>query len=90
MKKLKIMFVLICCISAVAGFNSCAPTSMISEKSGAQLWGENCSRCHNPPTMDQYSAEQWTIITDHMRVRANITSDEMTKIKSFLQGQTTM
>ncbi|HEX5003184.1 MAG TPA: cytochrome c [Bacteroidia bacterium] len=90
MKKLKIIFVLIFGIAALAGFNSCAPSGMIAEKGGAQLWGENCSRCHNPPSMDQYSAEQWTIITDHMRIRANITAAEMNKIKAFLQGQVAM
>lgn len=65
---------------------SCAPTAAIADKSGAQLWGENCNRCHNAPSMDQYSKDQWDIISTHMKVRALITDTEAKKITAFLQG----
>jgi cytochrome c1 len=64
----------------------CAPTQAIKEKSGAQLWGENCNRCHNAPSMDQYAKEHWDVIGAHMRVRANVTDEEASKIIAFLQG----
>ena len=66
--------------------SGCAPTQKIAEKSGAQLWGENCNRCHNSPSKDQYSPEQWDVIVTHMKVRANVTDDEVKKIEGFLQG----
>lgn len=56
------------------------------DRSGVQLWSENCSRCHNmrPPT--EFSAAQWSTIVHHMRLRANLTGDEQRKITQFLQA----
>lgn len=66
--------------------SGCAVSQNIKDKSGAQLWGENCNRCHNSPSMEQYSKEHWDVIGTHMRVRANVTDDEANKIIAFLQG----
>jgi nitrate/TMAO reductase-like tetraheme cytochrome c subunit len=85
MKKIIIIILFLITGSAML-FSSCAPTKDIAEKSGAQLWGENCNRCHNAPSMDQYSKEQWTIIGSHMKLKAGLTNDEMTKIVAFLKG----
>ena len=65
--------------------NGCASTQAIQEKSGAQLWGENCNRCHSAPTMDQYSGLQWDVIGEHMTSRACLTDDQVKKIVSFLK-----
>ncbi len=65
----------------------CAPTKAITEKSGAQLWGENCNRCHNAPSMEQYNHDQWDVAVTHMKVRALITDEEANKILAFLQGK---
>jgi hypothetical protein len=54
-------------------------------KSGAQLWGENCVRCHNAPSPDAFSDEQWEIITQHMRVRANMSVTQTEKVVEFLK-----
>lgn len=72
---------------ALISLSSCAPTKAIAEKSGAQLWGENCNRCHSAPSADQYSKEQWTTIGEHMKLKAGITNDETTKIVAFLRGE---
>jgi hypothetical protein len=56
------------------------------EKSGVQLWSENCSRCHNMRPPDEFSAAQWATIVHHMRLRANLTGDEERKITTFLQA----
>ena len=85
-KKLIITIIFITAFSSML-LNSCAPTQMIAEKSGAQLWGENCNRCHNAPSMDQYTADQWDIIGTHMKIRANVTDTEIKKIVEFLQGK---
>ena len=84
MKKIFILLVFI--ISGTAFLlSSCAPTKEIAAKSGAQLWGENCNRCHNAPSMDQYSKEQWTVIGVHMKLKASLTDEEMKKIVVYLQ-----
>jgi cytochrome c1 len=87
-KMKKIIISIVIFVSASAMFlNSCAPTKEISEKTGAQLWGENCNRCHNAPSQEQYSKEQWSVIVNHMKLKAGITHDEMTKIAAFLKGE---
>jgi cytochrome c553 len=85
MKKLILVFAAAATVSSLV-FVSCAPTKMVAEKSGAQLWGENCNRCHNAPSMDQYSKDQWKIIGSHMKLKAGMTTDEVDKIVAFLQG----
>jgi cytochrome c2 len=57
-------------------------------KSGAQLWAENCNRCHNIRSPSQFSPAQWEVVMRHMRVRANLTSEEHKKILEFLKSGT--
>ncbi|MBA3828601.1 MAG: cytochrome c [Taibaiella sp.] len=65
--------------------NSCAETKNIAAKSGAQLWAENCQRCHNTPPPGAFSQEQWKTIGMHMQTRALLTTPERDKIVAFLQ-----
>lgn len=55
-------------------------------KGGAQLWAENCRRCHalRPPTA--FSDDEWEVIVNHMRTRAHLTADESRKITEFLKA----
>ena len=64
---------------------SCVSTK-VSMRTGAQLWGENCIRCHNTPSPAAYNNTDWETIGLHMRVRANLTSEEAKKIVEFLQS----
>jgi len=61
-------------------------TSAENEKGGAQLWEENCSRCHNFRSPTQYNDAEWQVVMHHMRVRANLTAQEHKKILEFLQA----
>ena len=56
------------------------------EKSGAQLWGEACNRCHLAPSPADYNDTDWSTISLHMRIRANLTENDITKIESFLKS----
>jgi hypothetical protein len=64
---------------------SCKVSQSVADKSGAQLWGENCQRCHNTPTPSSFSSDQWETIGMHMQTRALITEQERKKIVEFLQ-----
>ncbi len=65
---------------------SCSGSSqMVGEKTGAQLWGENCVRCHNAPSPPSFNDYQWETIALHMRVRASLTEEEVAKIVEFLK-----
>ncbi len=65
--------------------SSCKTNEMITNKTGVQLWGENCTRCHYAPSPTVYSDQQWDIVGTHMMVRSNLTQVEKEKIIEFLQ-----
>ena len=69
-----------------SGFTGCKVPEAIASKSGAQLWGENCNRCHNAPDPRTYSDDQWDAACEHMRQKALLTNTEITKIKDFLKS----
>ncbi|WP_339667174.1 hypothetical protein [Maribacter arcticus] len=58
----------------------------VMEKSGAQLWGETCNRCHLAPSPADYNDTDWETISLHMRIRANLTENESKKILEFLKS----
>ena len=66
--------------------NGCKVPQAILDKSGAQLWGENCNRCHNAPDPATYSDDHWDAATEHMRQKALLTDLEITKIRQFLKS----
>lgn len=87
MKKMNFIIGLIFSVIMTTIFiQSCSfSKEMIANKSGAQLWGENCIRCHNSPSPTDFSDEQWKTIGLHMQVRANLTMNETEKIIDFLK-----
>ena len=64
---------------------SCASLK-VKDKSGNELWSQNCQRCHNAPPSSAFSDTQWEVINNHMRLRAQLTDAETKKILVFLQG----
>ena len=64
--------------------NSCVESQKVAAKSGAQLWAENCQRCHNTPSPATFSPEQWKTVGMHMQTRAQLTGTERDKIIAFL------
>ena len=57
-----------------------------SGKGGAQLWTQNCIRCHNIRSPSTYSDAEWEVSMHHMRIRANLTAEEHRKILEFLKS----
>jgi cytochrome c5 len=55
---------------------------------GEKEWSDNCSRCHNYRSPDEYSANSWRTIMMHMRIQAGITGQEARNIYAFISGQT--
>lgn len=85
-KKLAILSTMILLIvAAIAILNSCTASQKVSSKTGAQLWAENCQRCHNTPSPSTFSPEKWETIGMHMQSRALLTDKERDKIVEFLK-----
>lgn len=72
---------------AVLSATGCFTSKTIAAKSGAQLWAENCQRCHNTPSPSSFSPQQWKTIGLHMQTRALLTNEERDKIVAFLKQQ---
>ena len=73
-----------CSTDNQGGTTGAASTGHV-EKGGAQLWAENCQRCHNTRSPSSYNDAQWEVAMMHMRVRANLTPEEHKKILEFLK-----
>ena len=54
------------------------------QKSGPQLWVDNCSRCHNYRAPTEYTPNQWNTIMMHMRIQAGLTGKEAKEILAYL------
>jgi len=87
LNKKKIMAILIAGVGILLfiSINGCFVSEKVAAKSGAQLWAENCQRCHNMPSPATFSPEQWETVGMHMQSRALLTDKERDKIVAFLQ-----
>lgn len=87
MKKLIIIIsVVAIAIAFTTSINSCKPSQAIVTKSGAQIWGETCIRCHNAADPATFSDTEWDVAAMHMQIRANLTADEIKKVTDFLKS----
>jgi hypothetical protein len=57
-----------------------------SGKGFAQMWAENCIRCHNSRDPRTYTDAEWTVAMHQMRVRANLTAEEHRAILEYLKA----
>ena len=65
--------------------NACVVSQKIADKSGVQLWGENCGRCHNAPGPGEFNNDKWDIVGMHMQLGANFTKNDVEKVTKFLK-----
>lgn len=85
-KSIIIITALFIIITSAALITGCSVSKKIADKSGAQLWGENCSRCHNAPGPGEFNNDNWEIVGMHMQVRANLTETDVKKVVDFLKS----
>ena len=84
--KVKLLYIFVSLlIVTTAVMNACKVPEDIALKSGAQLWGENCNRCHNAPDPSTYSDDQWDVVVEHMRQKALLTDVEIAKVREFMK-----
>lgn len=84
-KKITFIIIGLLGIAFAVTVSGCKASEAVTSKTGAQLWGENCRRCHNAPDPNTFSAEQWKTVGMHMQTRALLTNVERDKIIAFLQ-----
>src|SRR5438309_1685085 len=84
--------IIVSCV-AVSWLVACATNKQAGEgaagttgKGGAQLWAENCQRCHTIRSPSEYSGAKWEVVMQHMRVISNLTPEEHKQILEFLKS----
>lgn len=56
----------------------------VRQKGGAQLWVDNCSRCHNYRSPTEFTPNQWNTIMLHMRFQGGLTCQEAKEVLDYL------
>jgi mono/diheme cytochrome c family protein len=51
---------------------------------GAEVFNNNCTRCHNARSLDEFSLEEWAVIMPHMREKAHLTGKETDAVMQFV------
>jgi hypothetical protein len=66
--------------------NSSISNEIIIAKSGAHLWGKNCVHCHYTTLPETFSNVQRDVAVFQVRIRENLTEEELLKIADFLKS----
>lgn len=51
---------------------------------GARIYNENCSRCHNARPVQEFHADEWSVIVPHMREKAHLSGTEAGQVEAFI------
>jgi hypothetical protein len=87
MKQSIIISIIIITVGVLSAFmNGCSVSKKAADKSGAELWAENCARCHNAPPPGEFNNDNWEIVGAHMQIRTNITQTDMQKVIDFMKS----
>jgi hypothetical protein len=78
--------ILLGCNSSTSKTAAALAATPESSKGSAQLWQENCMRCHNIRNPASYSDMEWQVAMHHMRVRGYLTGEEHRRILEYLQA----
>lgn len=72
-------------VSGCAGTSTAAREGASFQQQGALTWAMTCNRCHRLRPPRQFSAEEWPVIVNHMRTRADLTKSEAEAVAAYLQ-----
>ncbi|MFT7524945.1 MAG: mono/diheme cytochrome c family protein [Arenicella sp.] len=64
-------------------FISSSVTAESQPINGAEVFNNNCARCHNARGLDEFSLEEWAVIMPHMREKAHLTGNETDAVMQF-------
>jgi cytochrome c len=86
MKKILTIALIASTIILSSMLSGCYVSKKTADKSGAELWAENCNRCHNAPGPGEFNNDNWDIVGTHMQIRANLSKTEVEKVTAFLKS----
>lgn len=92
MKTMLLFFVTAAILFACAPKNTQVITEEVTEEitinpvdEGKMLFQQKCGKCHDLPTVDSYSQEQWSNILPQMGVKAKLTESEYAQVDAYVQ-----
>ncbi|ACV26704.1 MULTISPECIES: c-type cytochrome [Kangiella] len=53
--------------------------------SGAEIYNDNCARCHNPRPIQEFTGADWSVIVPHMREKGHLTGEEARVLEKYIQ-----
>ena len=62
------------------------PATLSAQRSGVEIWSQNCGNCHTAQPPTRYRKDQWPSVITHMTIQARLTSDEAKAVLEFLQS----
>lgn len=62
-----------------------SPTESVAQRSGPEIWGAVCGRCHLIQPPNRYTAKDWESIGIHMTVTARLTTAQAEAVLAFLR-----
>lgn len=73
-------------VAGVLGIPSVSNAQTGSLAEGARTYGRLCGSCHNARSPLERSDRDWVTVINHMRVRANMTGQQVRDVLAFVQG----
>jgi len=64
--------------------SSAVATAAAPSPNGAEVFNNNCARCHNARSIDEFSLAEWAVIMPHMREKAHLTGRETESVLEFI------
>lgn len=77
----KILFV-----SLMILFSSTFLSADDNDLSGAEIYNDNCARCHNPRPIQEFSESEWSVILPHMREKSHLTGKEAATLSRYFKS----
>jgi mono/diheme cytochrome c family protein len=63
-----------------------APTALVAQRSGVEIWSQSCGSCHAIQPANRYTGDQWETIMENMKLVARLTDADAEAILEFLKG----
>lgn len=62
------------------------PASLLAQRSGVEIWQQNCGSCHALQPPNRYTADLWETVMTEMRLAARLSDAEADKVLEFLKA----
>lgn len=69
----------------LAGLSALPSNAEVTSINGAAVFNNNCARCHNARSLDEFSLNEWAVIMPHMREKAHLTGQETEAVMQFIR-----